>query len=336
MSCENRYASLDIIKAVCIFLVIIIHIQVAGQTSPYVLAIARIAVPLFLMISGFFYSEVCSRGGKTKQLLKIAKMYIGANILYFVWQLVSRVPDGTFSEFMTGKVLTAQAACNFFVFGESPFASHIWYLSAFLYVLLVFFPFGGNPNTKVLIVLTPLLLLAGLLIGRYPVVLWGRKFSYLYTRNFILTGIPYFSLGIIIRKYEDKIRLSNISLILLSILFIITTVVARFIFGKMNIMGGQDLYASTTLLSLVLFLLAVKNPEFGKGSFAEKIGYRYSADMYIWHVLFILIVFKIVDRWGMAPGYVYFAPVMIYVISVLFAMLLSKIKMGFRSHQSEA
>lgn len=62
---QSRYNGLDILKCICAFLIIIIHTPFDSVFSDYLVALARIAVPVFLMITGFFIS-ISFRLGKRK------------------------------------------------------------------------------------------------------------------------------------------------------------------------------------------------------------------------------------------------------------------------------
>lgn len=59
----NRNHSVDILRFVCAFLVILLHISTTYNT--YTEPIARCAVPIFFMLSGYFY-----RGGGKKEYLQ--------------------------------------------------------------------------------------------------------------------------------------------------------------------------------------------------------------------------------------------------------------------------
>lgn len=58
----ERQDAFDILKAVCAFLIVCIHIPFPGAAGAYFTALTRIAVPIFFMITGYFYSDVVRRG----------------------------------------------------------------------------------------------------------------------------------------------------------------------------------------------------------------------------------------------------------------------------------
>lgn len=57
----KRYGNVDILKAICAYLVIISHFEFPFKFL-YAEAAARIAVPMFFVISGFF-----ARGGGSRR-----------------------------------------------------------------------------------------------------------------------------------------------------------------------------------------------------------------------------------------------------------------------------
>lgn len=58
----------DELKALCCFLVVCIHAKTSLTIGKYIVGLARIAVPLFLMITGYFY-HCSSREKKRQQLI---------------------------------------------------------------------------------------------------------------------------------------------------------------------------------------------------------------------------------------------------------------------------
>lgn len=58
---RSRVDSIDILKAICAFLIVCIHVPFPGNIGEYVTTLARIAVPIFFMITGYFYSGVVKK-----------------------------------------------------------------------------------------------------------------------------------------------------------------------------------------------------------------------------------------------------------------------------------
>lgn len=57
----NRRKGIDILKCLCAFLVVCIHAPFPGIIGEYFIALARIAVPTFFMISGYFFEDQMKR-----------------------------------------------------------------------------------------------------------------------------------------------------------------------------------------------------------------------------------------------------------------------------------
>ena len=55
---QSRADNIDILKATCAFLIVCIHVPFPGVIGKYFTALTRIAVPVFFMITGYFYFDV--------------------------------------------------------------------------------------------------------------------------------------------------------------------------------------------------------------------------------------------------------------------------------------
>ena len=109
-------------------------------------------------------------------------------------------------------------------------SSHIWYLNALLYVLLIAFAFRKLKIFKLLYYFTPIFLICGFILECFSKQLFGVNFSdggkYYYYRNFITVGIPYFCIGNLLRSfklYEQKFK--NAVLLVLSLFLLMLSFV---------------------------------------------------------------------------------------------------------------
>ena len=82
----KRYNNIDALKALCAFLVICIHCPFPGLAGEYVVALSRIAVPIFFMITGYFYKP--EENPEKRQIIKLLKIILLASVLYFSWNLI--------------------------------------------------------------------------------------------------------------------------------------------------------------------------------------------------------------------------------------------------------
>ena len=176
---KERNGSLDALKTICAFLVICIHIPFPGIVGEIITPLARIAVPIFFMITGYFYNKEDKK--QFKQMKKIIILIILSNLLYFIPNIVT-------TENMSN-IFSVKKCLEFIIFNESPFASHLWYLNALLYVLIIVYFADKLKIRKFLYYVIPILLIIDLILGKYSILLFGQQFSYIIVRNFLFVRI---------------------------------------------------------------------------------------------------------------------------------------------------
>lgn len=72
----KRYEGLDILKVISAFLVVCIHASFPGEFGKNVASLARVAVPIFFMITGFFFDSIIERHREKTQLKKVFWMFV--------------------------------------------------------------------------------------------------------------------------------------------------------------------------------------------------------------------------------------------------------------------
>ncbi|MDD2970814.1 MAG: acyltransferase family protein [Lachnospiraceae bacterium] len=194
----DRQTEIDILKAICTFLIICIHVPSVNIVGEYFISISRIAVPIFFIITGFFYSDTLKKNGEYRQIKKIIFLILISNALYLVYDVVYSIMLGNLGIFLD--MFQVKNLIMFVFFNESPFKEHLWYLNAILYVLLIVLIVDKLSCRKILYIMTPMLLLGDLLLGKYSILFFKREFSHFIVRNFLFVGIPYFSIGCFIKK----------------------------------------------------------------------------------------------------------------------------------------
>jgi surface polysaccharide O-acyltransferase-like enzyme len=116
------------LKAICAFLIVCIHVPFPGRVGAYFTALTRIAVPVFFMITGYFYSDTVARYKEKQQIKKIFCLVIKANILFFVWNVILDILRRDSIISYVRAVFTGKNLLKFFLLNESPLAGHLWYL----------------------------------------------------------------------------------------------------------------------------------------------------------------------------------------------------------------
>ena len=325
-----RVFGLDILKAICAFLVITIHAPFPGILGSCVIALARIAVPIFFMITGYFYSETQHRKNELNQIKKILMLCFFANTLYFLWSLfLNMFTGGQIAQFLSN-TFSLKSIVKFLVLNESPFAGHLWYLGAILYVLIiVFFLYRTFPTSAdiVLMIVTPLLLITDLVFGKYSLLLLQREYPYILVRNFMCVGIPYFSIGLFLRKYDcvvSKLRANCLWLLALTLLFVCTTILEKYILNHFNLSSAREHYLSTTFLSVFVFIIFTSHYWDNRMPFLYSIGMKYSTNIYIIHPLLITVLSTTLRRTPIFGMYSLFRPMVVFALSILVSKFYDK------------
>ncbi len=91
-----RASSLDVMKCFAAFCVVWIHFG-SGWLSP----ITRCAVPIFFVITGYYYPIMVEKGNFWKHIRKLLVMVICASALYGAYALQGLIRLGTLGEWMS-------------------------------------------------------------------------------------------------------------------------------------------------------------------------------------------------------------------------------------------
>ena len=90
---KQRWTCIDILKCLAALAVVEIHKPLKVQSGAELLILCRFAVPVFFMITGFFYSETVAHRRELKQIGKILTITIGANLFYLIWKVLLALED---------------------------------------------------------------------------------------------------------------------------------------------------------------------------------------------------------------------------------------------------
>lgn len=195
-----RAENIDVLKAICAFLVVCIHVPFPGKMGAYFTTLTRVAVPIFFMITGYFYSDIVAQLNQKKQQKKICFLLVQANIIFFIWNITLNLLKRYNLVAYVQSVFTRKNILKFLLLNESPLAGHLWYLGAIFYVLVIVWLVNMLNCRKLLCYMTPILLIADLLFGKYSLLVFHREFPYILVRNFFCVGIPYFCIGDYVRQ----------------------------------------------------------------------------------------------------------------------------------------
>ena len=322
---KERCYSLDVLKFVCAILVVILHTNFKYHDA--FLPITRCAVPCFLLISGFFlYSDEKTAIGQERLVRNIKHIF---HIMLWSTLLYASVKVGMSILHGESALPSMRQWFNFIVFNDNPFGFHLWYLGAYLYVLVIMLVVDKHRLWKPLMWATPLLLLGDLLFGKYSLLLLHHEYPYVYVRNFLFVGLPYFMIGVWIKAHRDKfLSVSKTVYAGGVILFSCTSVIEKAILLSLQKSPAREHYLSTTFLTICLFMFVLSFRK-ARASKVSLLGERDSLYIYVFHPLFLIALPMLIRRLPQAVDlcYQWIAQIVILVLTMLFTITLRKIKL---------
>lgn len=281
----SRNIALDILKLTMAFMVIGVHAEfLKGITSlgHYITVngLFRIAVPIFLIINGFYFYPVLNKSKHITWLKKIS-------ILYIVWMLFYSyfwfsVPDLS----LYGFVNIAQDI----IIGYH----HLWYISGMIGAALVLLALHRLP-AWLLAVSVILTFLTGVFIqylGNYNTLegtYLNKLFNYHWVhRNMLLFSYPFFCIGFLVHKYSLQNTVSMKQAVSWSVFGLLLLLAeSSFNFYSESSSGGFDNFLSLLLVCPCIFIVFMKSSIAGQ---SKNIA-LYSSAIYFIHS-FLLSVFR--------------------------------------------
>lgn len=320
---KGRSYSIDILKFICAVLVVILHTDFKYHDA--ILPMTRCAVPCFMIISGFLlYSE--NKGIGYERLRRNIKHVF--HIMLWATLLFALVKESM--AIRHGEIFFPDMRqwFNFAVFNDNPFGFHLWYLGAYLYVLVIMMVVDKYSLWKPLLCATPLLLLGDLLFGKYSLLLLNHEYPFVYVRNFIFVGLPYFMVGVWIKMHRKSLFTVNKIIYAGGVIFFsYTSILEKMILIDLGKNPMREHYLSTTFLAICLFLLVLSFKNI-KQSMVSILGERDSLYIYVFHPLFIIILPIVINKMpkNVDLFYQWMAPFIVLLLTIIFTITLRKIK----------
>lgn len=307
---RERAYCIDIMKCVAAFLVVCIHCSLKEA-----LPIERVAVPLFFMITGYYYPKLIETGRFRGHLKKVIAMTLFATLFYAAYMVARHWHHETLSiwlnEAFTWKHIILWLTRND-IGGVLADAGHLWYFYAVIYCLALFrLCEKSTILSRLLLFGVPLLWFV--LVSREYGIFNGSL-----VRNFLFFGIPCMMVGKCIQEDRGKFVSSFknksfcYAVIVISLLMSYVEFYLR-LHDMTN--GNREVYVFTLPMAIALFYLALHNPTFGAGSIFAKIGQRYSAYIYIFHAFLIIKIKPFVDMSSTSTARI-FLPFVVFILSL--------------------
>ena len=263
MQKQKNYVWLDRFRLIAALLVIAIHTSPLASFSGeadffFTRVLARIAVPFFLMVTGFFFPSDPDK--LRKSLKKLCLLYGGSILLY--------LPLGLYAGHYRALYLTD--ALRMLLFDGSFY--HLWYFPAAITGIILVFALKRVLRLRWVCVISVVLYVIGLfgdsyfgLAERLPPVKAAyegmfRLFSY--TRNGIFMAPVFLVLGILIQEYSRKsLHRSTLRYALCLLVSFVCMTVEAFTLHNLRLQRHDSMYVFLLPVMVSLFLLLLSLPE---------------------------------------------------------------------------
>ncbi len=274
---KQRIESLYVLKALCSFLVVVVHTELWGKSA--LTPLMGIATPCFLAITGFLlYSD-----DRERELYKAAKwskktfgLSLACNALYLAFYLFDGAPLSRYSagvlflNLFTGHIIS----------------THLWYLTAVWQGLLLFrLLIRYAPK---FIAWAPLLYIIAYILRAYGKQLLPELDSntlFIMRANAIVTALPFLTTGYLVHQYSTFIsaRLRRIPLALICII-----ILAYVEYAMRTLTGAGSIFLLSTWPLVVALLLFCNHFSSFTLPLLGYVGRFHSANVYYFHILILI------------------------------------------------
>lgn len=277
----NRNIALDILKISMAFMVVGLHGKFLidfTQLGFYltVNGIFRIAVPVFLIINGYYFYHALANSNQRHWLKRVLVLYVFWMMFYaYFW-----LPGPVFSAEGLARILQ-RIVIGYF---------HLWYISGMIGAAILLLLLRRLSSTMLCISIL-VTFIGGVLIqysGNYH-LLENRTMDALFNqnwahRNAVLFSFPFFCMGYLINKHSLHEKLSFNTVLLLSVAGLLALFAESYAnFQASSKEGGFDNMVSLGFVSPFVFMLFMKSDISGN---SKNIA-LYSSGVYFIHALFL-------------------------------------------------
>ena len=311
----QRNHLIDSLKFLCALLVVFIHCEYPYKAE--VLPITDVAVPIFFASSGYF---IFGTKRRCERVVRIGKIFLWAAALYLLkTEFFQYISSGNLW------IPTSKNLINFILFNDVAFSYHLWYLSAYVYVLIITFVIDKyNIWRWALWTIVPLLMI-GVFIKYNIADVCSQNIQYY--RNAYFNGLPYFFVGVLVKNPPPlpKDSIKTVRLILSVLIFVLFILRYNLIGNSLDILMLKEL--DLFLLTYFIVLLATISLQ-KKENIISILGSKYSLYIYIFHVLIMQVCEILATQLpiGIKEAYMYINPFVVLASSIVLTYLLGKFK----------
>lgn len=269
MSADNKTNHcLNALKGIGCIGVVFIHVMFPGKFGLAIKTLARFAVPLFFMTSGYYlYSDKTEVVQKRlpKKIQRTVVLAVESIAVYLLYAVIVHLATGSSAAckewfhavFNLKYAVRIILDNNLTRFGAGP----LWFLLALIWCYVLSAALNKMGLIKHAYILIPVLLL-----GRVVVIAVTGISDY--TGNFVFSGLPYFFVGYFAAKYINVVVKVRKRLILV---MVVTAAVVSVVLAVIHAPAYRtELFV--IIYALAAFAFTLISPDSLQGTYLEKIG----------------------------------------------------------------
>ncbi|WP_255666221.1 acyltransferase [Haladaptatus sp. DYF46] len=313
---SDRIHSIDTLRAVAIFFIVIAHVQpfrgfgTYGNHVYFVLdTIGQFDVPFFFLTSGYFFAETVNidtvKSSVSNSVKKLGSIYLFGRII----SITAVVGLALFRGVPVANALIARgigsiSAIDLLYYGTA-LAVPLWFLTALIFSLVFLGCFVKFRKTRYLLPIAVLVHLVGLVGTNYQMIA-DVPFR---TRDALFFGFFYVALGYHISSVDWTPNENRRHIYLVAVCFLAgVQLLEQYAIGYVirgNVLA-QEIYSTEYTVSTIFFVLALfayvlSNPEWGRDTILPKVG-RHALGIYLLHVPVIRLLRTMNRVWNPAIG----------------------------------
>ncbi|GAA5064427.1 acyltransferase [Haladaptatus pallidirubidus] len=306
---SNRIHSIDTLRAVAIFFIVIAHVQpfqgfgTYGNYIYFVIdTIGQFDVPFFFATSGYFLAETVNvdnvKSTVSGSVRKLGSIYLFGRLLSVTAVIGIALLQGVpVTNALIARGLGDISTLDLLYYG-SALAVPLWFLTALIFSLVFVACFVKFRQTRYLLPVAVLVHIVGLIETNYQMLV-NVPFQ---TRDALFFGFFYVALGYQINSVDWTPDENRSHIYFAAVCFLAgVQLVEQYAIGYIirDNLIYQEIYLTEYSISTIFFVLALfayvlSNPKLGKNTILPKVG-RHALGIYLLHVPLIRL-FRTMNR----------------------------------------
>ena len=315
---RTRKRENHVLRSICAFAalaLVVVHCGIPGYAGDLVLGVGRFAIPVFLMLSGYycFSDDGYAEARITRKTMHILKLVIFAKLLYTLLDL-AYFCSGVMSwdEFVRATLLWSTTNM------------HLWFLYS-LFLMYVFWWLLGRLGVdyEKVYFLIPLVLFLDILFAE-ALPLAGIDTTAIGEMLYPFTAIPFFMIGNALHRYRRRLEgLRILSIRCTAALILLGGVMSAV---ETTLLPGANLYIGSIILAVSLFVFSYRVPEDRlRCRWLEYIGRNLAVWIYVLHPAVISLLVTALGPLASETWFFYAEVVLAMLLSIAAALLVQTV-----------